>query len=348
MASKFSASGVHPRLRPATIVDVAKQAGVSIGTVSRHLNGLGVRPDNKAPIEEAIVALGYRRNAAAASIKSNRSHIVGFMAPSLGEVHGAILEQLTRRMRSRGRAVLSFCHEFQPHLIREALDFFTTHRVDTLIVNGESAIGREIGPYMEKGLVVALYDNDIAGLEADRVFVDNRRASAKLADHLIDLGHDRIGIIHGRLNNSVGQERLTGFLDACRARGVVIATGSQADGYWEEEGGYAAMAGLMGSGDAPTAVFSCNYAMTIGALTWAQEAGVSLPKDVSLVSFDDVPAFRLHRPGITAVRQPIEAIADAIASAVDQRLASPSSSFRQRRIDCDVTLRGSVRSLLSG
>ncbi|UXN73255.1 LacI family transcriptional regulator [Devosia sp. A8/3-2] len=178
MTSRANAQN-QVRKRPATIVDVAQAAGVAIGTVSRHLNGQPVRASNRDQIERAIAALGYRRNSTAVAMKTNTSRIVGFSVPALGEFHAAMLEQLSRQMRLSGRAVLSFCHNTQPATIREGLEFFAAHRVDAPVMDGEESIRREVLRHIDEGLVVVLYDNDIPGLPVDRVFVDNRKASAR-------------------------------------------------------------------------------------------------------------------------------------------------------------------------
>ena len=332
------------RRRQSTIIDVAASAGVAIGTVSRHLNGLPVRAGNRDQIERAIAELGYRRNSIAVSMKTDTTHIVGLMVPSLGEFHAALLEKLTRKMRLTGRAVLSFCHDLQPQSITEGLEFFASHRVDAVVLDGEESMRQEVMKYVDDGLIVVLYDNDMPGLPVDRVFVENRKASARAVDHLLDLGHRRVGIIRGNLRDSAARERLAGYHDAHQGHGLEAAPELAVSGEWRETGGYAALRDLMALPEPPTAVFSANYNMTLGALTWARENGLSMPEDLSLVSFDDVPAFRMHSPGITAVGQPIEKLAEAITALLADRLADPSGMGRKAiAVDCDIILRGSAR-----
>ena len=342
-----SQTGKPPaRKRPATIVDVAQMAGVAIGTVSRHLNGQPVRAGNRDQIERAIAALSYRRNSTAVAMKTNTSHIVGFLVPALSEFHAAMLEQLSRRMRMSGRAVLSFCHGVQPASIREGLEFFATHRVDAVIMDGEVAVRQDLQRYIDDGLLVVLYDNDIPGLPVDRVFVDNRKASARAVSHLLDLGHERIAIIHGSQHDSAGRERLSGYHDAFAAHGLTPDPALAVDGQWAEILGYERMRELLALDNPPTAVFSANYNMTLGVLAYLHEAGINIPRDLSLVGFDDIPALRLHNPGITAVVQPIAKVAEAISDIVDARLADPAAMGRQVvRIDCAITLRSSARRL---
>jgi LacI family transcriptional regulator len=334
------------RPRPATIIDVARAAGVAVGTVSRYINGLPIRGGNRDRIAQVIEELGYRRNSAAASIKTNTTHIVGMLVPAVSEFHAALLDQLTRRMRQTGRAVLCFCHDTEPAAIIEGLEFFAGHRVDAVVMDGNEDLRQKLGPYIDEGMLVVLYDNDLPGAAVDRVFVENRLASKRLVDHLLDLGHERVAIIHGNLRDSVARERLAGYHDALAAHGLPEVPELVIDGNWNELRAYGCMGDLMALDNPPTAIFGSNYNMTIGLLRWLLEHNVSVPGDVSVVSFDDVPAFTLHKPGITAVGQPVDQIAANIIEILNERLAAPEAKGRRTvRINADIILRGSTRRL---
>ena len=334
------------RPRPATIIDVARDAGVAVGTVSRYLNGLPIRGGNRDRIAQVIEELGYRRNSAAASMKTNTTHIVGMLVPSVSEFHAALLDQLTRRMRQTGRAVLCYCHDAEPASFMAGLEFFAGHRVDAVVMDGREELRQRLAPYIDEGMLVVLYDNDLPALPADRVFVENRRASKRLVDHVLDLGHERVAIIHGNQRDSVGRERLEGYRDALKSHGIAEMPELVVDAGWNELRGYAGMGDLMALPNPPTAVFGANYNMSIGALRWLREHDMSIPRDISLVSFDDVPAFTVHQPGITAAGQPVEKLAETIVSILQDRLAqSGSLGKRTVRIDADIILRGSTRRL---
>lgn len=333
------------RRRPSTIIDVANEAGVAIGTVSRYLNGLAVRRGNRDAIEAAIQRLGYRRNALAAAMKSDLTNTVGFMVPTLSEFHAPILEQLSSRMRRSGRAVLSYCHNDDPRSVLDAIEFFAAHRVDCLVMDGhEEALGG-IRELLGSGTPVIFYDNDVAGPPVDRVLVENRAASARAVSHLLDIGHRRVAVLAGSTNHFSGRERLAGYMQAMAEHEIKVLPEYVIEADWTESRGYAAMLRLLLLEVPPTAIFSCNYNMTVGALALLREYGRRIPDDISIVSFDDVPLFRLREVGITAVAQPVDKIAETIAGLISSRLSEEGAHHAPHAITlaCDVILRGSTR-----
>jgi LacI family transcriptional regulator len=336
------------RQRHATIVDVAKAAGVAVGTVSRYLNGLPIRNSNRYPIEEAIKELKFRRSSVATSMKTRTTGLIGLMIPALSEFHAALHESLARKLRQAGRGLILYSHDRDAASIARGLEFFVGHRVDAIVTDGDELGRSALQRGIEDGLVVVLYDHDLPGIAADRVFMENVKSSKRLVDHLIELGHRRVATIHGLLENTGGRERLDGYLQSLAAHGVAVNPDYIVPGYWLEEGGYAGIRDLMALREPPTALFGANYNMTIGALRWLREHDLDVPRSLSLVSFDDVPAFSVHPAGITAVAQPTERFAEAIAQLIDERLSAGRATQRRTlRIGGSVTLRGSARALAS-
>lgn len=328
--------------RAATIIDVAKRANVAVGTVSRYLNGYSIRRPNRESIEEAIQALHFKRNAAAVAMKTDITHVVGLLAPSFDEFHGVMLEHLSRALRRGGRALLIYCHGGDTRLMEDGLDYFATHRIDALVMSGAEYLFDRVDRLIEGGVPLVLYDNDIPGLKADRVFVNNREVSTRAVRHLLDIGHRRVGMVSGDLSDSAANERYLGYCDALIERGLAVDPQYVAQAHWTMHGGNDAARRLMALAEPPTAMFSANYVMTLGALRFLKEAKIRIPEDVSIVSFDDPPLFELFEPGITVVTQPIEDVAQAIADMIDRRLRSPQETqFGTTRLLCNVVLRGS-------
>jgi LacI family transcriptional regulator len=337
------------RKRQPTIVEVAERASVAIGTVSRYLNGQPVRRANRDQIEQAISELGYRRNAIAAAMKGDLTNTVGFMAPALSEFHAPVFEQLSRALRKTGRALLSYCHDTDPASVRDALDFFVQHRVDCLVMDGRNDVDDRIMELIHNGTPVIFYDNGWQGLPVDRVLVENRAASFRAVTHLLDIGHTRIAILTGNIDDWTGRERFEGYRQAMLGRGVEIDPDYVLDTHWHEPEAYTGMLRLLSLAEPPTALYCSNYNMGRGALRLLREHGLKVPDDISLVSFDDVPLFQLHEAGITAVAQPVDKIADTIAGIIGSRLSERGMGHEPHTItlNCNIILRGSTRRYLS-
>jgi LacI family transcriptional regulator len=335
--------------RPATIIDVARRANVAVGTVSRYLNGFPIRRANREQIEEAIQALHFKRNAAAVAMKTDVTHVVGLLAPSFDEFHGVMLEHLSRALRRDGRALLIYCHGGDARLMEDGLDYFSTQRIDALVMSGAEHLFDRVDQLIAGGLPLVLYDNDLPGLKADRVFVNNREASMHAVRHLLDIGHRRVGIVAGELSDSAANERYLGYCDALTERGLPIDPQYFAPGHWTMLGGTEATRRLLSLPQPPTAILSVNYVMAAGVLRYLKDAKLRAPDDVSLVSFDDPPLFGLYESGITVVAQPIEGVAQTIADVLERRLRSARETpFSTTRLRCDVILRGSTRPIREG
>jgi LacI family transcriptional regulator len=337
------------RRRQATIVEVADRAGVAIGTVSRYLNGHPVRRSNRDQIELAIGELGYRRNAIAAAMKAELTNTVGFMVPSLSEFHAAVLDHLSHAMRRAGKALLTYCHGADPARVADALDFFVAHRVDCLVMDGRKDADEQVRQLIASGTPVIFYDNGWPGLPVDRVVVENRAASFRAVTHLLDIGHTRIGVLTGDVDDWCGRERFEGYRQALMGRGIAINPDYVLDTHWNEAQAYSGMLRLLSLAEPPTALYCCNYNMGVGALRLLREHGLKVPDDISLVSFDDIPLFQLHEAGITAVAQPVSKIAESITSIMASRLSDRGFSHEPHNITlgCDIILRGSTRRLLT-
>lgn len=347
MSNTDDNEGGAGRQRQPTIVEVADRAGVAIGTVSRYLNGHPVRRGNRDQIEQAIGDLGYRRNAIAAAMKGDLTNTVGFLVPTISEFHAAVLDSLSHAMRRAGRALITHSHAAEPRSVSEALDFFAAHRVDCLVMDGRSDVDDRINELIARGTPVIFYDNGWPGLPVDRVIVENRAASFRAVTHLLDIGHTRIAVLTGNIDDWNGRERFEGYRQALLGRGVEINPDYVLDTHWNEAEAYSGTLRLLSLAEPPTALFCSNYNMGIGALRLLHERGLKVPDDISLISFDDVPLFQLS--GITAIAQPAHKIAETIASIVASRLSERGVTHDPHTItlNCNIILRNSTRRLLT-
>ena len=329
--------------RSATINDVAERANVSIGTVSRHLNGYLVKPENRARIEEAIQSLSYARNAIASAMKTSQSNMVGLLVPDYDEFHAQLLGQLGTAFREQGFVTLTYCHESNMQAARDSMTFFRSHRVNTLILSGSEELKPEVEEMIAQGVQVIAYDNDLLDKRVQQVKVDNAEVSRQAIEHLLTLGHRKIAIITGDMENWTAQRRLQGYLDAFQNADLTLDPAMIINGDWREAAGHAAMQQLWNGQERPTAVFSSNHQMTLGVLNFVRDHGLNIPQDLSLISFDDISMFRYLTPSITAIAQPLPEIVSAILSLF---LAGKASSDPETqcsvRLDCELILRDST------
>lgn len=335
------ADGAQKRRTP-TINDVACRAGTSIGTVSRFINGQPVRPENRERIEKAIGELSYAPNAFASAMKSEDTRMVGLLVPDYDEFHASLFGNLSKTLRQDGFVTLTYQHESDAQAAMDALHFFRMHRVRALVLAGFEGIGPEIEAMLAQGVKVIMFDDDTADPGVDKVLVNNRQASAVAVSRLIGLGHTRIAVVTGDMSRHTAQHRLSGWRDAFVQAGIDSPDDLIEYSDWLRSGGETAMQRLWNRDARPTAVFSCNHQMTLGILNYLRAHEVAIPRDISLVSFDEVETFRFVTPGVTAIEQPVDRIAETIKQRLLARLSGDDSPAKTDFLQCKLHFRGSM------
>lgn len=305
-----------------TMIDVARTAGVSIATVSALLNGTSnVSPRLTRRIEDAIAAIGYERNAIARSLRTGATRTIGLTVadirnPFFTDVTATIQAQLNRA----GYAVMLCSSDEDTAQQDSQIKLLLDRMVDGLIIApaGEDAVMRRLIGATRKPVV--LIDRMIEGLGVDAVLLDNTAAVAEAVDYLVALGHRRIGFISGPPETTTGRERLAGYREALGRAGIAADPTLIRDGSFREFEGYRAAMGLMTMQDRPTALFSANNLMVIGAMRAIRDLGLTCPGDVSVASMDDFVWADIFGPRLTTVAQPVEAIGEQAARMLLDRL----------------------------
>lgn len=314
-----------------TIHDVAARAGVSVATVSRVLNGKElVREETSRQVLEAAKHLRYVPNVAARSLSIRRSHTLGIVLP---DVHGEFFSELIRGIdlaaRKAGYHILvSGSHSNA----EEMLDVLETMRgrVDGLVVMAPDVSPAALREPLAADLpLVILSSRDD---EHDTITIDNYGGARMMMDHLLGLGHTRIAFICGPAQNSDARERLRGYRQAMRNAGSRL----EVAGDFTERGGYEAALRILEAEPRPTAIFASNDAMAVGVLGALSEAGVSCPKEMAVVGFDDVPIARYIAPPLTTVRVDIAEMGRRAFAALFERLAAPGRG-QPHKAECVTT-----------
>lgn len=305
----------------ATIRDVAREAGVSVASVSRVLNGASnVRAETRRRIEEVAAALGYSPHAGARNLSMSRAQAIGVVLPDLhGEFFSEAVRGMDRAASERGlHLLLSNMHDSD-----RAVGMLHTMRgrVDGLVVMAPHIDPARLFAALPPGMPAVLVNcgGDQGGRPTMRV--DNAGGAAAMVRHLIESG--RRGIVHvsGPLSNAEARERVAGYEAAMAEAGLparVIV------GDFMEDGGTRAAAEILRAPDGIDAIFAANDMMAIGALIALRDAGVDVPGRFAVAGFDDIPLARLISPSLTTMRVDIAGIgARAIARLADAIAGTP-------------------------
>jgi LacI family transcriptional regulator len=302
------------------IHDVAKKAGVSVGTVSRVVNGHpSVTPIKQQLVNEAIAALNYRPDAFAQSLRRGTNRTIGVIIPDLRNPFFAdLIQHIERRSRALGYSVLFVSSDEDATTEASLIDTLAQRRVDGIILAPSNEASKLLKPPQ---LPIVIVDRAIAGQAC--VAADHRAGSRLAAEYLVSIGHRRIACISGPLESVVARARLSGFMDVMapyfEADGLPIAD-YVAHGAFDYDGGRKAAEQLLGNlNPAPTAIFACCDQQAIGVLRVAADHGLAVPRDLSVVGFDGIMLSDLVTPRLTTVVQPVAQIANAAVAMLIER-----------------------------
>ncbi len=291
----------------AKIGDVAKRAGVSVGSVSRVINDHpSVSPATRERVERAVRELGYVPNAIAGSLRSRRSKMVGLIIPDVtNPFFGELALHVERSARAAGYNVILGNSDNSVDQQRYYLHALAVRRVDGIIL----VPANEISPSFEFAIPVVGVDREVGGYPF--VASDNRAGAKSAIEYLRLLGHQLIACVSGPKGLPAAQERRKGYEDV--ALPILRSTGADPSQYivsadFSYDSGYAAARILLEATPRPTAIFASSDQQAIGVLRAAADLGLAAPRDLSIVGFDDIPLANLVTPRLTTVGQPVAEI----------------------------------------
>ena len=307
----------------ATIRDIARHAGVSVATVSRVING---RPDVSAETREAVLrhvrAHNFSSNRSARALSSGRTGLVGFTMPfAHAEYFAAILSGATEALYEQDlRAVLCpTLHEHERELT--LLDRLMHGTTDAAILLLPTETSDELKALQAHGYPFVVADPRYPLDEGIPAVSAAHWAGAKAAvDHLLQLGHRRIGLITGDRGWAATEGRVDGYHTALAAAGVLPTPELVAEGDFLLDSGREAAFRLLDLAEPPTAILASNDNMAVGAMQAARARGLRIPEDLSLVGYDDSEKASIVAPALTTVRQPLEELGRTAVSLLTRLL----------------------------
>lgn len=315
-----------------TIKEVAQRAGVSIATVSRVLNNHAyVTEDIRLRVQEAMDLLGYQPNRSARRLRAQSSDILGLIIP---DIQNTVFQSLVRGVEDAAYARqlnVVLCNTDDNLDKQKAyLRVMTAEKAAGLIVvPTHPKDGAELSAVRDAGISIVLLDREVRNFESDIVKVDNVHGAYLAMRHLITLGYKRIGIIAGTQYLSPGRERLQGCKDALDefdipAENTVIEMGN-----FKLESGYELTKKLMQSDNPPDVIFTANNLMTMGAMRALHDLGVSIPEQVALIGFDDMPWAQDLNPPLTAISQPSYELGAQAVQLLLKRIEQPDAAYQR-------------------
>ena len=337
------------RRRAATIVDVARIAGVSQATASRALNGSDrkVREENASRVLDAARQLNYVPNASAQSTRrGDRSTIALIISEVTDPYFSWIAEGVIERADFAGMHVTVSVTKREASRELELIRLFRSQRSRAIIIAGSrresgqvaSEIRDELEAYEADG--GRAVDISESGMPFDAVELGNRRGARALAQSLLDLGYQRFAVIAGPDERGAAEDRVIGFQDGLAAAGIELAAPLVLRGAFSWEGGHTVATEMSASVLEQTEVlFAVNDMMALGALAALRSRGVVVPTDIALAGYDDVAPLRDTVPALTSVRIPLKQVG---AQAVELGLTERGARTAVRSVEPSVQLRAST------
>lgn len=315
------------RSKRVTLADVARRARIDPSVVSRVINRderLVIKDETRERVQAAIRELNYHPNAAARSLRTSQSGVIGLLIPDFANpVYAEIIKGAEQAAAEHGSLLL--VGTAFPDRPQRYIEMLASGRVEGLLLAAGPMPPEVISAMRASGRPVISVNQRVPGIDGS-VLADDEAASRLAVEHLIQLGHTRIAHIRGPHDSDTAKRRLAGYKKALRAAGLELGA-VVGDGYAPADG-TKGMVELLATSAPPTAVLVANVAAAIGAMSAARRAGISVPDDMSVVAIHDLPLAEVTSPALTTVRMPLAEMGyrafQMVIAASDSSKAAPT------------------------
>ncbi len=296
----------------ATIKDVARLAGVGVGTVSRYMSGNdSISKKKMEQVANAMAELNYRPNSMARSLSSKKSNIIGLWVPSFsGSFHRKMLQTIERELRKRGKHII-LANAEDANTLQEriaCLDYLIDRDCDGILMSCPEFSVLELGKIEARYPKVVFINREIEDL-GQKSFCANHYQGGKLAGrHLAELGHKKIAIVTGRMSAQDAKSRHQGFIDELRKFGIEVEPELIESGGYSFEQGAVATQRLLDKKQSFTALFCGNDNSAMAAISILHQQGIKVGDEVSVIGYDDIDISRYTSPAMTSIHIPLEEI----------------------------------------
>jgi LacI family transcriptional regulator len=330
------------RKRRTTIVDVARAAGVSVGTVSHVLSSArNVRPETRERVERAIAELGFQPDSVARAMILQRTQSIGMLVPDITNPFFAELSWLVEQaLAGVDHALVLGNAGNDPRLEERYLRSFLMRRVDAIILGVAEAENLELLKEIGGGVPIVLFDRTVDDVPWDSVLGNSDAGVESVVRHLVHLGHERIALANADPALPTAGARRAALIGHLAEHGLELA--AEVRGEFTLSSGRVQGDRLLAQTPRPTAIVAGNDLIAMGVLAAARSAGVRVPEELSVVGYDDIAYAEQTAPPLTTVRQPIEEIAKHIVELLLSSIESPRDTPRRVVLDPQLVLRRST------
>ena len=326
-----------------TAMDVARLAGVSQSAVSRvFTHGASASKATVEKVRSAAQQLGYRPDPLARAMITGRTRIIGLVVAYLdNQFYPVVLELLSRALQARGYHVLVFMAENSTERVAEVMQELLDYQVDGIITASVAMTNDLTTRCSAAGIPIVMFNRGQDDDRLSEVTSDNIAGGRRAARHLIETGHRRIAHVMGWQGSSTGRDRAEGFRQALRDEGLEPV--AMIDGMYSRDVASDAVRAMFSGNEKPDGIFVSSDHMAFAIMdTLRFELGLSIPDDVSVVGYDDVPMAAWPSFNLTTIRQPVRRMVEATVEILLNQIEGESAPNRIR-IDGPLVKRGSVK-----
>ena len=328
----------------ATMKQVAERAGVSTSTVSHVINNTRVvSEDVRARVLAIIAETRYIPSAVARSLKNDRTHTIGMMVPNNSNPYFAELIQGIEDAAFKVGYNIILCNAYDdPQKQATYLRVLMQKRIDGLILVASGSDDELASLLGDLQVPMVVVDRELPGVAADFIEADHETGGYLATRHLLDMGHRDIACVSGPINLPPSRDRVVGYLRALKEAGLKFRLDYLVRSDFTSAGGFAAFSQLLALKKPPTAIFASNDLMAIGGICAASQAGVAVPRQLSVVGYDDIALASYSTPPLTTVAQPKYRMGQLITQVLIDRIMGGDVPLRREMLQSELKQRQST------
>ncbi|MFP3846879.1 LacI family DNA-binding transcriptional regulator [Priestia filamentosa] len=328
-----------------TIRSVAEEAGVSIGTVSKVINNSGkISEKTRKKVFQAMQKLNYKPDAAAASLRGKRTKLIGLLVPDISNpFYAGIARSIEDRSHEVGLNVMLCSTDNNTEKEKNYLALLTSQRVDGLVVASAFRSTVLLQETIDRGIPSVLIASEIPQLSINTVTVDDYKGGYLATSHLLDLGHKDIAIISENVRSN--EPRLAAYKDSMREAGIDVKPEYIMKTEATIQKGYECAKKLLLLDEKPTAIFACNDLLAAGVIQAAKELELDLPRELSVVGFDNTVLSTTTAPMLTTISQPIKQMGAKVVDLLRQEMEESKGHKERLLMAPELMVRQSTASI---